>query len=126
MVVLLHELAQQVAGELELQDKQFQKAGQRIEKALAARLTQVEDLGRFAVIGKLQTSNVYDSEGELKYYRIIDDSGNTSCYALPDGAARDIDLSKFVGRKVGLVGTIEPHRQTKGALVRFTEIAGLK
>lgn len=120
------ELAQQVAGELELQDKQLQRAGRRIEKALAAKLTQIEDLGRFAIIGKFQTSNVYDSEGELKYYRIIDDSGNTSCYVLPGGTARDIDLSKFVGRKVGLIGTIEPHQQTSGALVRFTEIAELK
>jgi len=120
------ELAQQVAGEVELQDKQLQRAGRRIEKALTARLTQLEDLGRFAVIGRFQTSNVYDSEGELKYYRIIDDSGNTSCYALPSGSAKDIELSEFVGRKVGLVGIIEPHQQTKGALVCFTEITELK
>ena len=44
------------------------------------------------------------------------------CYALPTGAASQMDLNGFVGQKVGLVGTIEPHLPTKKALVRFTAI----
>jgi hypothetical protein len=53
----------------------------------------------------------------------MDNSNKTICYALPTGPASNMDLSKLVDSKVGLVGKIEPHLQTAGALVRFTEIA---
>ena len=119
------ELALEVTKAVQLQNAQLQQVQERIDKARAARLAKVRDLGRFAVIGKLQTSNVYGSEKELKHYRITDDSGKTICYALPADSASKMDLSKFIGSKVGLVGTIEPHPQTAGALVRFTEIAKL-
>ncbi|MHC4509431.1 MAG: hypothetical protein ACYTAO_10815 [Planctomycetota bacterium] len=48
------------------------------------------------------------------------------CYALPAGAAAQRDLSGLIGRKVGLIGTIEPHKPTAGALVRFTNVVELK
>ncbi len=118
-------LALEVTKAVQLQNTQLQQVQERIDKARAARLAKVRDLGRFAVIGKLQTSNVYGSEKELKHYRITDDSGKTICYALPADSASKMDLSKFIDHKVGLVGTIEPHPQTAGALVRFTEIAKL-
>ncbi len=120
------ELALAVAKEIQLQDAQLQQIQERIDKARASRLAEVEDLGRFAVIGQFQTSNIYGPEPELKHYRVIDDSGRTVCYALPSGQASKMDLSKLIDRKVGLVGTIEPHPATGGALVRFTEIVGLR
>ncbi len=120
------ELALEVAKEVPLQDAQLQRIQERIEKASATKLSEVPDLGRFAVIGQLQTSSIYGPEVELKHYRIIDDSGKIICYALPSGPALKVDLSKFLGRKVGLVGTIKPHPQTAGALVRFAEIVELE
>ena len=121
-----YELALAVDKEVRLQDSQLQQIRQRIEKARVTKLAQVPELGRFAVIGWFQTSNIYGPEEELKHYRIIDDSGKTACYALPRGLALKMDLSKLVGRKVGLVGTIEPHPETAGALVRFAEIVDLQ
>ncbi len=121
-----YELAQAISKELELQNTQIQQIQEGIDKARQARLADVADLGRFAAIGQLQISNIYGSEPERKHYRIIDESGKTICYALPSGAASGLDLSKFVGLKVGLAGTIEPYKQTAGALVRFTEIVELK
>lgn len=120
------ELALRVAKAVRLQDAQLQQIKEGIQKARAARLAQVPDLGRFAVIGQFQISNIYGPEAELKRYRIIDAAGKTICYALPSGLASKMSLGKFVGRKVGLVGTIEPHLQTSGALVRFAEITELK
>jgi hypothetical protein len=119
------ELALAVEKEVRLQDAQFQQIKDQIEKARATKLTEVRDLGKFAAVGQFQTSNVYGPEAELIHYRIIDDSGKTICYALPSGSASNKDLSGFLGRKVGLVGTIEPHPQTAGALVRFGEIVEL-
>jgi len=120
------ELAQAVAKEVRLQEKQLRQIEERIERARARKLAQVPELGRFAVIGELQTSNIYGLEAELTHYRIIDASGKTLCYAVGSGAAAEMDLSEFLGRKVGLVGTIEPHPPIAGAIVRFAEIVELQ
>ncbi|MHC4487229.1 MAG: SH3 domain-containing protein, partial [Planctomycetota bacterium] len=112
------ELALAVAKEVELQNGHLQKIKGGIDKARARRLAEVEDMGRFVVIGQFATFRTYGTG----HYRIVDESGKTTCYALPTGQASTMDLSKLVKRKVGLVGTIEPHPQTAGALVRFTKI----
>ncbi len=119
------ELALEVAKAVPLQDAQLQRTQQRIEKARATKLAEVKDLGGFAVMGRFQISSIYGTEPELKHYQIIDDSGKIVCFALPGGSALKMDLGRFVGRKVGLVGIIEPHPQTAGALVRFTEVVEL-
>jgi hypothetical protein len=112
------ELALAVAKEVELQNGHLQKIKGGIDKARVRRLAEVEDMGRFVVIGRFATFRTYGPG----HYRIVDKSGKTTCYALPTGQASTMDLSKLVKRKVGLVGTIEPHPQTAGALVRFTKI----
>ncbi|MDD5328218.1 MAG: SH3 domain-containing protein [Phycisphaerae bacterium] len=116
------ELAQAVDKEVRLQDSQLQDVNEQIERARAAELAQVPGLGEFTAVGQFEPSKIYGSEESVKHYRLLDDSGQTICYVLPEGPALDVDLSQFLGRKVGLMGTIEPHPQTKGALVRFTEI----
>jgi uncharacterized protein YgiM (DUF1202 family) len=119
------ELALAVDKEVHLQDTQLQNIREQIENARVKKLSQVPELGRFTAIGQFESSIIYGPEEVLKRYRILDDSGQTVCYALPEGSASQMDLDKFVGRRVGLVGTVEPNPQTKGALVRFTEIAEL-
>ncbi len=114
------ELVLEVSKAVRLQNEQLQKIRERIDRARATRLAAFEDLGRFAVVGQLQTFTTYGPG----HYRIIDKSGKTICYALPSGVSQ-MQLSKLINRKVGLLGTIEPHRQTAGALVRFTGIAEL-
>jgi len=117
-----YELALAVAKEVQLQNEQLNKTKERIEKARATRFEEYQDLGRFSAVGQLQTFETYGPG----HYRIIDDSGKTICYALPCDSASEMNLSKLVGMKVGLVGTIEPHQETESALVRFTDIARLK
>jgi hypothetical protein len=116
------DLALAVAKEVQLQNEQLQQTKERIEKARTTRLSEHQDLGKYVAIGQFQTFETYGPG----HYRVIDDSGKTICYALPSDSASQIDLSKFVGKKVGLVGTREPHLETQGTLVRFTEIAELK
>jgi SH3-like domain-containing protein len=119
------ELALVIAKEVQLQNEELQKTQEQIDRAHATRLAQVESLGRFAVIGKFQTSNIFGSGAEQKHYRITDDNDKLVCYALSTGPASKKDLSKLAGSKVGLIGTIEPYPQTAGALVRFTNIVEL-
>ncbi|MBA7479990.1 hypothetical protein ES707_15434 [subsurface metagenome] len=115
------ELVLEVSKAVRLQNEQLQKIRERIDKARATRLAEFEDLSRFAVVGQLQTFATYGPG----HYRIIDESGKTICYALPSPQVSQTQLNKLIDRKVGLIGTVEPHRQTAGALVRFTEIAEL-
>jgi len=117
-----YELALVVGKEIRLQNEQLEKTQAGIQKARTTRLAEVQDLGRFAITGELQTYATFGPG----HYRIVDESGKMVCYALPDGSAAQRDLSGLVGRKVGLVGTIEPHKPTAGALVRFTNIVEIK
>ena len=113
-----YELAFAVVKEVKLQNEQLEKVKAGINKARTTRLAEVETMGKFAIVGEFQTYLTY-GEG---HYRIVDEAGKMTCYALPAGTASQMDLSGFVGQKVGLIGTIEPHLPTKKALVRFTEI----
>ena len=117
------ELALKADKEVKLQEQQLKQVCQRIEKARTTKSAQVPELGKFIVIGQFLPSNIYGPEAELIRYRVIDESGKTLCYAVPDS---EMDLSEFIGKNVGLVGSAEPHPQTAGALVRFTEISELK
>jgi hypothetical protein len=118
------ELAMAIKKEVQLQNEELKKTKEGIDKARETRLEEAKALGKYAVIGKLQTSNIFISEG-AKRYRIMDNSGKTICYAAPTGPIAKKDLSKLAGTKVGLVGKIEANPQISGALIRFTEIVQL-
>jgi len=120
------ELASKITDALKLQSAQLEEIQRRIDKAREAKLAQLPDLGKFAVIGKFAISNIYATRVAVRHYRVLDESGQTVCYAVPSGAARGVNLDTFVGQKVGLVGSIEPNPQTSSALVRFTEILQLR
>ncbi len=117
------ELAATVSKEMELQSKELEKVNEKIGEARQARLAQIENMGRFAVIGKLENTSIYNlPAGQAKRYRVIDDTGKTICYVSPTGAAAGKDLSEFVGHKVGLVGEIQPHQATARAFIEFSDI----
>lgn len=113
-----YELVLAVDEQVKLQNEQLLKTATDIEKARAERLAQVENIGRFAVTGIFQTYATFGPGN----YKIVDSNGKMICYALPTGGIAQMDLKSVIGKRVGLVGTIEPHLPTKKALVRFTHI----
>jgi uncharacterized protein YgiM (DUF1202 family) len=116
------ELSQTIAKAVKVQEEQFGKTQQQIESAKNEELAKIEDKGIFAVIGKLLESPLFAETPGAKYYRVVGENGRTLCYARPTGAAADVDLSKFVDKKVGLVGTIEANAELGDAVVQFTNI----
>ena len=117
-----YELAIKVGKSLQLQRENSEKVMAKIDKAYAARLEQIDadDFGKFAAIGTFATSAIYD-------WRVVDgNSGKILCYAFPTEAVSQTDLNEYVGKKIGLIGTIEALPQTSGAGVHFTEIVELK
>jgi uncharacterized protein YraI len=120
------ELAGTVAKEIELQNKELEKVTDKIDEARATRLAQIENLGKFAVIGKLESSNIYGAAGQPKRYRILDEGDQTICYVMPTGTAAGKDLTDLIGKKVGVIGQIRPHEATGMALVEFTEVMAVE
>jgi hypothetical protein len=117
-----YELAIEVGKTVKLQNQQLEKTREQIDKARTERLAEIEDLGRYAVIGKLENFMTYGPG----HYRIVDESNKTICTALPSLKASGKDFSALIGKKVGLIGTIEPYQQTAGALVRFDQIVSME
>ncbi|MBN1795430.1 MAG: SH3 domain-containing protein [Sedimentisphaerales bacterium] len=116
------ELAADVERESKLQNSQLDRTIRRIENARSQRASEFKDYGRYAVIGKIKESSVYGPEVVLLHYTVVDRDNKIICYALPAGAAGHTNLDEYVGKKIGLIGIIEPHPQTSGALVRFSGI----
>ncbi|MGA2324564.1 MAG: SH3 domain-containing protein [Sedimentisphaerales bacterium] len=116
------ELSLDVAKAEQVQDDQLGKTLQKIEGAKNEQLSKLVDKSIFAAVGKLLESPLFAETPGAKYYRVVDENGKTLCYARPTGAAADVDLSKFVDKKVGLVGTTEANTELGGAVVQFTNI----
>ncbi len=120
------ELARDVAKAMEAQNEEFAKTGERIEAAQKEKLSQVEDKSLFAVIGRLKESSIFTETRGVKYYRVTDYEGKTICYARAASEAAQKDLTGFIDKKVGLVGTVEANAELGGALVEFTDIQEVK
>lgn len=121
-----YELAFNVERDARLQDAQFEQVSEQIDSARTAKLAAAPDLGKYTAVGLFQVSSVYDPQMQHQtYYRIVDSSDKTICYAIADGPAAQMDLSKLQGKQVGITGTIETRKQTGDVLVKFTEIVEL-
>jgi len=116
-----YELVLAISERLRLQNKQLDRKTAGIEQKRTAKLAAVKDLGKFAAMGELRPFVLY-GDG---HYLIVDDSGKMLCYALPSGPLSQRDLTSMIGKKVGIVGKIEPHLPTKKAMVRFSQIVPL-
>ena len=116
------ELSLDVAKAEQVQDDQLGKTLQKIEGAKNEQLSKLVDKSIFAAVGKLLESPLFAETPGAKYYRVVDENGKTLCYARPTGVIADVDLSKFVDKKVGLVGTTEANTELGGAVVQFTNI----
>ena len=125
-VIERFELSQEIAKAIKVQEEQFGKTQQQIESAKSEQLSKFEDKGIFAAVGKLLESPLFAETPGAKYYRVVDENGKTLCYARPTGVIADVDLSKFVDKKVGLVGTIEANAEMGEAVVQFTNIVEVR
>jgi uncharacterized protein YraI len=116
------ELSREIAKTEQVQDDQLGKTLQKIEGAKNEELAKIVDESIFAVIGTLKESPLFAETPSAKYYKVVNGDGKTLCYARPAGSAADADLSKFVDKKVGLVGAIEANTELGDAVVQFTNI----
>src|SRR3989339_603582 len=120
-----YELAIAISQDMQTQNAELQKKQQDIDKNLNQKLETIVDYGQFAAIGILRPSNIYSSQVGAKLYTIMDQAGQIICYAVPSVPLGPEQIQNFIGKKVGIVGQIEPHQQTSKALVKFNKITEL-
>ena len=81
-------------------DGALDRARRTTESAEAARLT-LAAMDRYAAVGQLDASTIYDGKRLPKLLRIRDERGHTLAYIEPDDR---FDYANMLGRRVGVVG----------------------
>jgi hypothetical protein len=117
------ELAAKSVTDVKTQEQSLTETRAKIDAEAQAKLAQVPDTGKYAVIGILKRSLAYgESAGAPRRYLVVGESGKILCYAQATGAAENRDLSQFYDKKVGLVGTISRDPASSLSLVQFTNV----
>lgn len=117
-----YELAIRAGSELEKQQQELEEARKKIRKIRDEELRKISDPDRFEVIGNLKPSSVYTTKSSQKRFIVVSDAGRIICYAIPTGNAASMDLSKFVTKKVGLIGETKSDPHNPVGLVMFSGI----
>lgn len=117
------DLAAKSVTDVKSQEQSLTETRAKIDAEAQAKLAQVPDTGKYAVIGILKRSLAYgESAGAPRRYLVVGENGKILCYAQATGAAENRDLSQFYDKKVGLVGTISRDPASSLSLVQFTNV----
>jgi uncharacterized protein YgiM (DUF1202 family) len=120
------EIARRASEKIQEQDKQLAQIRKQIRQAGQARLAQVQDLGKYTVVGQLRPSQIYNIQTGPKRYLLLDKEQKALCYVQPANEVQAIDLSVLMDCKVGLIGRIETDPQSNVPLVIFDQIERIK
>ena len=119
-----YELAQQVTDLLAQQDSDLTKALEMIKASRQTAVAKIKDPGKFIVTGLFKGSQIYTAESGMRRYYVEDKDGKILCYAVPVSGAQVVP-DEFIGKNVGLRGTILSDPQNPIALIRFNGISEL-
>jgi uncharacterized protein YgiM (DUF1202 family) len=121
------ELAATSFADLKQQEKALTELRAKIDAEAQAKMDEVPDMGRYAIIGVFRQSMAYaDRTGASRRYLVLGDGGSIVCYAQPTGNAENRDFSSFYDKKVGLIGVIGTDTSSSLPLVQFTDIEPVK
>jgi len=120
------EMALQVSSEVKDQDAKLQKLREQIKNRYTVKAANIPDPGQFIASGRLRLSQIYTAQTGQKRYLVVDEAGKIMCYAIPADSASGLNMDKFIGRKVGLLGQAVKDPYNAVSLVKFTEIVDLQ
>lgn len=121
------EVAAQSFADLKQQEKALTELRARIDAEAQAKMNEVPDMGKYAIIGVFRPSMAYaDRTGSSRRFLILGDNDNIVCYAQPTGNAQYRDFTSFYDKKVGLIGVIGTDPASSLGLVQFTDIELMK
>ena len=115
-----YKLVLEVEKQVEIDDAELAKVLKSIDQKLFEKRAELPTsrLGRYTAIG------VFKKSGEVTgYYTLANDTGKILTYALPpETLVAVVDIDSFIGKKVGLIGNLQPFTKASNALLQFTEI----
>ena len=120
------EMALEVSGEVKDQDAKLQKLREQIKNRYAVKAANIPDPGKFIAAGRLRLSQIYTAQTGQKRYLVVDEDGKIMCYAMPADSTSGLNMDKFIGQKVGLLGQAVKDPYNAVSLVKFTEIVDLQ
>ncbi|MFA6187283.1 MAG: SH3 domain-containing protein [Phycisphaerae bacterium] len=116
------QLAQQTSLDLQKHNEDLNKKLIEIEKKHQEKLKNRSDISRYAIVGTLYESLVYETQTQAKRYIVKDEDGSIVCFAEPTDAAATLDFAPYLDKKVGLIGEISNDDKSSLALIKFTKI----
>lgn len=116
-----YELAIQAGSELMSQDKELMALRQQIAEKRKQMRDKVKKVDDYVVTGSLKKSLIYDAKMGGQRYLVVDEQGKILCYAIPQ-ASGNINLSDYLGKKVGLRGNVIADQASGISLVKFTAV----
>lgn len=116
------QLAQQTSLDLQKHNEDLNKKLLEIEKKHQEKLKNRSDISRYAVVGTLKQSLVYENQPLITRFIVFDENGTPVCFAEPVEAAATLDFKPYLDKKVGLIGEIGTDEKSTLALIRFTKI----
>lgn len=115
----LYKLVLEIETQATIDDAELAKALIDIDKKLLEKIAELptSKLGKYTVIGVFK--NTQEVTG---HYILVDDTGKILTYALPMDSFTIVDINSFLGKKVGLIGDLQPYPKASHARIKFTEI----
>ena len=114
-----YELVLKVETQASVDDFELEKALQGIDQKLFEKRAELptSKLGKHTAVGVFR--NTQEVTG---HYILVDDTGKILTYALPMDSFVAVDIESFLGKKVGLIGDLQPYPKASHALIKFIEI----
>lgn len=116
------QLAKEAGQDLQKHNEELNQKLTEIEQKHQEKLKNRSDISRYAIVGTLYKSLVYETQTQAKRFIVKDESGSIICFAEPTEAAATLDFTPYLDKKVGLIGEISNDDKSSLALIKFTKI----
>jgi uncharacterized protein YgiM (DUF1202 family) len=116
------QLAQQAGQDLQKHNEDLNKKLLEIEKKHQEKLKNRSDISRYAIVGILKESLIYETQPLTTRFIVSDENGTIICFAEPTETAATLDFKPYLDKKVGLIGEISNDEKSSLALIKFSKI----
>ncbi|HBG77869.1 MAG TPA: hypothetical protein DDW84_03320 [Phycisphaerales bacterium] len=116
------ELAIQTSQDLQKHNDDLNKRLIEIEKKHQEKLKKRSNTSKYAIIGTLKHSLVYETQPMTTRFIVSDANGIPVCFAEPIGETATLNFAPYLGKKVGLIGKIGNDKKSSLALIKFSQI----
>jgi uncharacterized protein YgiM (DUF1202 family) len=116
------QLAIEAGQDLQKHNEELNKKLLEIERKHQEKLKNRSDISRYAIVGTLKESLVYETQPLAMRFIVKDENSVPICFAEPTETAATLDFKPYLDKKVGLIGEISNDVKSSLALIKFSNI----